>query len=172
MTKISIIVAIAENYAIGKNNRLLWHIPDDLKRFKKITTGHTIIMGKNTFLSLPAGPLPNRRNIVISDDKKDNFNGVVMAFSIEDAFAKCDTNYENFVIGGGMIYKQFLKYAEKLYLTKVNKSYDADTFFPEINFDEWEEVFNEKNSQELPEELDFTYLILSKKVNLGERNHI
>ena len=112
---VSIIVAIAENYAIGKDNDLLWHISDDLKRFKQITSGHKIIMGKNTFLSLPIRPLPNRISIVITDDKNDQYEGCIMAYSIEDALAKCEAGEECFVIGGGSIYRQFMPLADKLY---------------------------------------------------------
>lgn len=135
---ISIIVAIAENYAIGLDNKLLWHLSDDLKRFKKITTGHTMIMGRNTFLSLPNGALPNRRHIVISDIEGESFEGCEMAGSIDKAVTLAGENDECFVIGGGMVYKQFLPIAGKLYLTRVHQSFEADTFFPEIDFSEWE----------------------------------
>ena len=139
MKNISIIVAVAENWAIGKNNQLLFSLSDDLKRFKKITTGHTVVMGKKTFFSLPKGALPNRKNIVISDDRKDKFTGCEMAYSIEEAIEKCDPDEENFIIGGGMIYKQFFPVTNKLYLTQIHQSVEgADIFFPEINFDEWE----------------------------------
>jgi dihydrofolate reductase len=142
---ISIIVAIADNWAIGKNNELLFHIPGDLPRFKKITTGHTVIMGRNTFLSLPKGALPNRTNIVISDNLADNFKGCVMASSIEDALLKIsDNEQESFVIGGGMIYRQFLPIADKLYLTRVHLKPDADTFFPEIDFNLFKMIENEE----------------------------
>lgn len=128
MKKISIIVAIASNNAIGKNNQLLWHVPADMKYFKKITTGHTVIMGKNTFLSLPGGPLVNRRNIVISDDPDDHFKGCVTVNSINEAIELCDEEIECFVIGGASVYRQFLPFATRLYVTKVNKSFEADTF--------------------------------------------
>jgi dihydrofolate reductase len=134
---ISIIVAIASNRAIGKDNRLLWHLSDDLKRFKKLTTGHSLIMGRNTFLSLPSGPLPNRRHIVISDREEENFEGCEMARSIGEAIELAGTGEECFVIGGGMVYEQFLPLAGKLYLTQVHASFEADTFFPEIDFSQW-----------------------------------
>ncbi|RLD64422.1 MAG: dihydrofolate reductase [Bacteroidetes bacterium] len=137
MKNISIIVAIAENYAIGKDNELLWHISDDLKRFKKLTSGHTVIMGQNTFDSLPNGALPNRKNIVISFNKDLKIPGCIMAYSIEDAIKKCDTNEEVFVIGGGSIYKQFLEIADKIYLTLVHENFEADTFFPKIDSNKW-----------------------------------
>jgi len=134
---ISIIVAIAENMAIGKNNDLLWHIPEDLKRFKRITSGHTVIMGKRTFFSLPRRPLPNRRNIVITDMEGEEIEGCEMAYSIEDVISKCDPLEENFIIGGASVYKQFLPHAGRLYLTRVHKSYDGDVFFPEIDYSQW-----------------------------------
>ncbi len=140
---ISIIVAIAENNAIGKDNRLLWHISEDLKRFKKLTTGHTLIMGRNTFLSLPNGALPNRRHIVISDIPDERFERCEMAGSIEEAIQIAGDKEECFVIGGGMVYAQFLPVAGKLYLTQVHQSFDADTFFPEIDFQQWKALLTE-----------------------------
>lgn len=144
LQNISIIVAIASNRAIGKDNRLLWHLSDDLKRFKKLTTGHTLIMGRNTFLSLPNGALPRRRHIVISDIADEFFEGCEMARSIEEALALAGTREECFVIGGGMVYKQFLPLAGKLYLTQVHASFEADTFFPEIDFSQWKALASEE----------------------------
>jgi len=137
MKNISIIVAIAENYAIGKDNELLWHISDDLQRFKKLTSGHTVIMGQNTFDSLPNGALPKRTNIVITLNKELIIPGCIMAYSIEDAIKKCDLNHEVFVIGGGSIYKQFLEFVDKIYITLVHENFDADTFFPKIDSNKW-----------------------------------
>jgi len=134
---ISIIVAIAENYAIGKNNDLLWHIPEDLKRFRKLTTGHTVVMGKKTYESLPRRPLPNRVNIVISDDPEDQFDQCVMAGSIDDAINKLVPLDENFIIGGASVYRQLLPFCDRLYITWVHKSFEGDVFFPEIDFSEW-----------------------------------
>ena len=163
MTKnISIIVAIAQNNAIGKDNKLLWHISEDLKRFKKITTGHTILMGKNTFHSLPNGPLPNRVNIVITDVKNERFEGCEMAYSIEEALEKADPNKDIFIIGGGMIYKQFLPLANRLYLTVVHKDFEADTFFPSINYDEWKEISKESFEASGSNDFSYSYLILER----------
>jgi len=134
---ISIIVAIAENYAIGKNNDLLWHIPEDLKRFKRLTTGHTVVMGKKTWESLPRRPLPNRVNIVISDDPEDHFDQCVMAGSIEDAINKLVPSDESFIIGGASVYRQFLPFCDRLYITWVHKAFEGDVFFPELDFSEW-----------------------------------
>ncbi len=160
---ISIIVAIAENYAIGLNNDLLWHLSDDLKRFKKITTGHTIMMGRNTFLSLPNGALPNRRHIVISDIEGEHFDGCEMAGSIEEAITLAGDNDECFVIGGGMVYKQLLPVCRKLYLTRVHHSFEADTFFPEIDFSEWELSEEEKVPAGEKNEYAHTYGVYLRK---------
>ena len=144
LNNISIIVAIASNRAIGKDMRLLWHLSDDLKRFKILTTGHTLIMGRNTFLSLPNGALPNRRHIVISDMAGESFAGCEMAGSIEKAVQLAGTDEECFVIGGGMVYSQFLPLVGKLYLTQVHESFEADTFFPEIDFSQWKALVSEE----------------------------
>ena len=152
---ISIIVAIAENYAIGKDNDLLWHIPEDLKRFKRLTTGHTIIMGKRTYESLPKRPLPNRRSIIITDDPNDYFEGCVTVRSIEEVIGQCDPSEENFIIGGASVYKQFLPFADRLYLTTVHRSFAGDVFFPVINFDEW--VLKSEEDFPSDEHNDFSY---------------
>ncbi len=159
---ISIIVAIAKNFAIGKNNDLLFHLPNDLKHFKQITSGHSIIMGRNTLLSLPRWPLPNRRHIVITDKKDDVFPGCETVFSIEEAIDKVKNEEEAFVIGGGMIYKQFYPIAGKLYLTLVHQSFEADTFFPEINYPEWAEVAREDFHDE-KNNFNYSYLNLKRK---------
>ncbi|HAQ18955.1 MAG TPA: dihydrofolate reductase [Prolixibacteraceae bacterium] len=159
---ISIIVAIAQNFAIGKNNELLFHLPNDLKRFKQITTGFPVIMGRNTLLSLPNGALPNRRNIVITDNPNDKFDRCEMVFSVEEAIDAVKNETEAFIIGGGMIYRQFYPVAGKLYLTLVHRDFDADVFFPEIIYPEWEELsrqdlFDEKNG------FEYSYLNLKRK---------
>jgi dihydrofolate reductase len=160
---ISIIVAIAQNFAIGKNNELLFHLPNDLKRFKQITTGHPVIMGRNTLLSLPSGALPNRRNIVISDIPEEKFDRCEMVSSIEAAAAAVQDEKEAFIIGGGMIYRQFFPIAGKLYLTLVHRNFDADVYFPEIDFSEWEELFREDHSDE-KNGFEYSYLNLKRKI--------
>jgi dihydrofolate reductase len=160
---ISIIVAIAENYAIGKDNKLLWHISEDLKRFKKLTTGHTLIMGRNTFLSLPNGALPNRRHIVITDVEEEQFEGCEMAFSIDQAIMMAGDRDECFVIGGGMVYRQFLPLAGRLYLTQVHQSFEADTFFPTIDFSEWEKLHTETVDANEKNEYPHTYMEYVRK---------
>lgn len=143
---ISIIVAIAENYAIGQQGDLLCHLPDDLKHFKQITSGCTVIMGKRTFFSLPRHPLPNRRNIVITDIAGEQFEGAEAAYSIDEAIRMADRDKENFIIGGGMVYRQFMPLADKLYITHIHHSWpDADTFFPEISPDTWKQTSAERH---------------------------
>jgi len=159
MKPISIIVAIAQNHAIGKDNQLLWHIPADLKRFKKLTTGHTIVMGKRTFESLPTRPLPNRRSVVITDIPGEEIKGCTMAYSIDEAIAKMDEDKENFIIGGGSVYRQFLPLADQLYLTIVTKNYEADTFL-EIDLKEWETIEREDHPNEEP---PYYYINLKRK---------
>lgn len=161
--QISIIVAIAQNNAIGKDNDLLWHLSGDLKRFKELTTGHTIVMGKRTFESLPVRPLPNRKSIVITDVEGEQIPGCVMAYSIEDAVNKCDANDENFIIGGGSVYRQFMPIADKLYLTVVHKDFEADTFYPEINFDEWQAIEKQENISDEKSGLTYSYIIYIRK---------
>jgi dihydrofolate reductase len=153
---ISIIVAIAENLAIGRNNDLLWHIPEDLKRFKRITSGHSVIMGKRTYLSLPRRPLPNRRNIVITDVQGENFNGCEMAYSIKEVLDLCKPGEEYFIIGGASVYKQFLPYTNRLYLTRVHEKFEGDVFFPEIDFSQWKLISQEEFTPDDQNDLRYT----------------
>lgn len=135
---ISIIVAIAENYAIGKKGDLLCHMPTDLKHFKDITSGKTVMMGERTFFSLPKHPLPNRRNIVLTDVAGKTFEGAEAVYSIDEMVKCIQGEEEAFVIGGGMVYRQMMPLADKLYITHIHHSWeDADTFFPEIKESEW-----------------------------------
>ena len=159
---ISMIVAMAQNGAIGKDNNLLFHLSGDLKRFKAITTGHTIIMGRKTLLSLPKWPLPNRRHIIISSDPNAEFEGCETVNSIEEAIAKVEGEEEAFVIGGGSIYEQFYPLSSKLYLTKVHQDFEGDTYFNIFREDDWavesrEDLFDEKNK------FNYSYINLSRK---------
>ena len=154
--RINIIVAIAENRAIGKDNQLLWHLSNDLKHFKEVTSGKCVIMGHNTYLSLPGQrPLPKRRNVIISDRLDEAPEGFEMVTSIPDALELVKDEEEVFIMGGGMIYAQFLPMADRLYLTRVEKRFEADTFFPYINFDEWELI--DLNVIDDDEQAGFTY---------------
>ena len=135
---ISIIVAIDKNNGIGRKGDQLAYISGDLKRFKALTTGHTIIMGRKTFEALPKGALPNRRNIVITRQKDYKAPGCDVFTTIEDALNSCEKDEELFVIGGGEIYNAFLPVANKVYLTVINHAFDGvDTFFPELNEKKW-----------------------------------
>ena len=155
---ISIIVAIAENYAIGKKGDLLCHMPADLKHFKEITSGHTVMMGERTFLSLPKHPLPNRRNIVLTDVKGKTFEGAETVYSMEELRAKVSPDEEAFVIGGGMVYKQAMEFADKLYITHIHQSWeDADTFFPEIDPKIWKQLSAERHSADDKNPYDYTF---------------
>lgn len=141
MSKVSIIAAIADNYAIGKNNKLPWHLPADLKHFKDLTTGHTIIMGKRTFESLPNGPLPNRKNIVLRSILSDGITeGYFEADSLEEALELAEKETQIFIIGGSTVYKQCLNKVDSMYITWVHEKFDADAFFPDIDLSQWEEV--------------------------------
>jgi dihydrofolate reductase len=150
---ISIISAVAENLAIGKNNQLLWHIPEDLQHFKKLTTGHPIIMGERTFHSI-GKTLPNRTNIILSDRMDLLIDGAIVCHSFEEALEKAkETNpAEIFIIGGGSVYRQALPMADKLYLTIVEGEYEADTFFPE-----YEHLFTKKISEVTHENYHFRF---------------
>jgi len=141
---VSIIVATGRNNEIGKNGGLLCHLPADLKHFKEITSGHPVIMGRKTFQSLPKGPLPNRRNIVISRNPNLKIEGVEVYSSLDYAFIKLIDEDEVFIIGGAQIYEQALPIADKIYLTKINASFpEADVFFPQIDFSVWREADRE-----------------------------
>lgn len=160
---ISIIVAIAENNAIGKDNKLLWHISSDMKRFKRITTGHKVIMGRNTYLSLPVRPLSGRTNILLSDKPDEKFEGCTMVNSIQQALEMCPPEEECFVIGGAMIYRQFFRFAKKLYITRLFKSFEADTFFPEIDPEEWNEISREDFGPDAENNFFHAYIIYERK---------
>ncbi len=155
---ISIIVAVAENYAIGKKGDLLCHMPADLKHFKEITSGKTVLMGERTFFSLPKHPLPNRRNIVLTDVAGKTFEGAEAVYSIEELVAKVPANEEAFVIGGGMVYRQMMPLADKLYITHIHHSWeDADTFFPEIDAGVWKQLSAERHSADDKNPFDYTF---------------
>ena len=132
-TNLSIIVAVAQNLAIGKDNDLIWHLSDDLKRFKSLTSGHAVIMGRNTWNSLPRRPLPKRRNIVVTHDRDFCDEGAVIAHSIQQAIQFVADEDEAFIMGGASLYRQFLPFVNKLYVTWVYRDFEADVFFPVID---------------------------------------
>lgn len=157
--RISMIVAVDEARAIGKNNQLLWFIPADLKRFKEITTGHVVIMGENTYRSI-GKPLPNRTNIVVTLNREFHPEGCLPVYSLEQALsvAREHETEEIFIIGGASIYKQFLPMTERLYLTLVKGQHEADTFFPD--YSEFKKVISQEEGSS--EEYQYTYFILEK----------
>ena len=163
---ITLIAAAAENNALGKNNEMIWHLPDDFKRFKKLTSGHVIILGRKTYESLD-GPLPNRKHIIITRQKdyaeKVDADCCIVVDSIEDAIAKTPSDEENFVIGGGEIYKLALPLADKIELTRVHDTFDAEAFFPEFSTDNWKLVNEEYHPKDEKHKTDFTYQTFLKK---------
>ncbi|MGD9994521.1 MAG: dihydrofolate reductase [Salinivirgaceae bacterium] len=164
MAKIlSLIVAVAADNGIGYKNDLLTHISADLKRFKQITSGHAIIMGRNTWLSLPKRPLPNRTNIVLTSQSGAIFESAVVVHSLAEALAACPDNQESFVIGGATIYEQFFPLVQKLYLTKIHHTFPADTFLPEINEKEWNVVSNTPVTNDEQAGVSYSFVDLERK---------
>ena len=163
---ITLIAAAAENNALGKDNEMIWHLPDDFKRFKKLTSGHIVILGRKTYESLN-GPLPNRKHIIITRQKNyaDNVDSdcCIVVDSIEEAIAKTNPDEENFVIGGGEIYNLALPLADKIELTRVHGTFDAEAFFPEFNTDNWDLVNEEYHPKDEKHKVDFTYQTFLKK---------
>ena len=156
---LSIIVAKARNNVIGKDNKLIWHIPEDLKRFKNLTTGHTIIMGRKTFESL-GRVLPNRHHVVLSRDKDfnvDNENVEVLSdISLLEKYMNDEE--EHFVIGGATIYKILMPYCKKMYVTEINEDFDGDVTFPEIDMNKWKVVKREKGLKDEKNPFDYEYV--------------
>ena len=134
---ISIIAAVDEEMGMGKNNQIPWHLSDDLRRFKKITMGHCVIMGRNTYESLPVKPLPGRTNMVLTSQRQLSFKGCITADSVQDALDACRDAGEIFIIGGARVYEDFLPFADKIYLTRLRGTFGADRFFPAIKASDW-----------------------------------
>ena len=160
---ISIIVAVSEDWGIGRGNDLLWHIPEDLKRFKRLTYGNTIIMGKKTWESLPRRPLSGRKNIVLTDDPQELIDHSITAYSIEDALSKCENGEEVFVIGGGSVYRQFMPIADRLYITHVHRKAYADVYFPEIDLAIWEIIEEAEFMADEEGGISYSYVIYERK---------
>lgn len=153
---ITIIAATAQNNALGKDNKLIWHLSDDLKRFKSLTLDGFIIMGRKTFESLP-GILPKRKHIVITRNPEFRQEGVVVVQSLEQALEVVPSDEVAFVVGGGEIYAQTINIADKIELTRVHHDFEADTFFPEIDLDKWELVSSEFHPKDEKHQYDFTF---------------
>jgi|TARA_B110000238_G_scaffold14527_1_gene14213 dihydrofolate reductase len=153
---ITIIAAAGSNNELGKDNDLVWHLPDDFKRFKKLTTGHHIIMGRKTFQSFPK-PLPNRVHLVITRNKDYHPEGAIIVHSMAEALEVAKNDNQAFIIGGGEIYKIGMEIADKIELTRVNGSFEADTFFPEISSENWKLASEEFHLKDEKHKFDFSY---------------
>lgn len=163
-SEVTIIVAAAENNAIGLGNKLIWHLSDDLKRFKSLTSGHYIIMGRKTFESFPK-PLPNRTHVVITRQKDYKApEGVIIVHSIEDAIDAAKNDVQPFIIGGGQIYKQSLdnNLVDKIELTRVHEDFEADAFFPKIDTTKWKETDNVFNKKDAEHDYEFSFITYEK----------
>ena len=159
---IVMIAAVAENNALGKNNELVWHLPNDFKRFKELTSEHYIIMGRKTFESFPK-PLPNRTHVVITRQENYQPEGCIVVNSIENAIKACPENEIIYIIGGGEIYNQGLAFSDKIEITKVHAEFEADAFFPEVKAEEWELVQSDFNAKDEKHLYDYTYQTFVKK---------
>lgn len=162
--RISLIVAVAQNGVIGHDNQLIWHLPDDLKQFKRLTTGHPIIMGRKTFESI-GKPLPNRTSIVITRSKNWCFEGVVVVNSVEEALeaARQTGTDEAFVIGGAEIYRVTLPLANKIYLTEVKADFEGDAHFVIPNLEDWQEISRMAHAQDEKHAVAFDFVELVRK---------
>ncbi|UJH69254.1 dihydrofolate reductase [Allomuricauda sp. SCSIO 65647] len=163
MSKLIIIAAAGENNALGINNDLPWHLPDDFKRFKQLTSGHKIIMGRKTLESFPK-PLPNREHIVVTSQKNysPKFECRVV-HSLEEAIALTKKDERSFIIGGGEIYRQSMDFATHIELTRIHADFEADTFFPKVDLNVWQLVKQEYHPKDERHQYDFTYLTYTKK---------
>ncbi|WKD85927.1 Dihydrofolate reductase [Polaribacter huanghezhanensis] len=164
MSTITIIAAIANNNALGKDNDLIWHLPVDLKRFKKVTSGHHILMGRNTFESI-GKPLPNRTTVIITRNKNYQAEGCIVVDSIEKAIEVAKEDAQIFIIGGAQIYKQAMasNLVDQLDITQVHQSFDADVFFPEIDSKIWYEIAREDFSSDEKNKYDYSFISYQKR---------
>lgn len=162
---ISIIVAVAKNHAIGKDNKLLWHLSEDLKYFKRTTSGHPVVMGWNTYLSVGGKPFPNRRNIIVNNTMKDEIrDGIEIYSALDRALENAQTtDSEVFVIGGGMMYRTSMPVADRLYITEVEVTVeDADTFFPDIDPKLWKETSRSDKMHDEKTGYDFYFVVYDR----------
>lgn len=161
---LSIIVAVAENNVIGKDNKLIWHLPEDLKRFKRLTTGHTIIMGRKTFESL-GRVLPNRKHVILCNDMEMNIDDENVEILEDISMLKeyIDSEEEHFIIGGATIYKLLMPYANKLYLTLIHEEFDGDVYFPEIEEKDWKVIDREQGLKNEENPFEYEYITFERK---------
>ncbi len=164
MSTISLICALAQNRAIGRKQELLWHLPNDMKRFKELTVGHIVVMGRRTFESLPKGALPNRKNIVLTSMPEAMGVTSIACSSLDEAVQFSENDKEIYIIGGFGVYQEALGIADKMYLTYVHATFeDADTFFPEVNYDEWEEVSRKEFKADEKHAYDYSFVEYVRK---------
>ncbi|WP_408006226.1 dihydrofolate reductase [Pseudalkalibacillus sp. A8] len=157
---ISLLLAMGKNRVIGKDNDLPWHLPEDLKWFRRVSTGHTVIMGRRTYESI-GKPLPNRKNVIVTNDKNYQAEGCIVTHSIDEALQQ--DGDEQIVIGGTNVFKQVLDRAERIYLTYIDEEFDGDTFFPEIDESEWELKSKEKGIKNEKNPYDYYFMIYERK---------
>lgn len=159
---LTMIAAAAKNDALGKDNDLIWHISEDLKRFKRLTSGHAIIMGRKTFESMPKA-LPNRTNIVLTNKKDYQPEEAIVVHTIEDALNLVKDDTQPFIIGGGEIYRLFMPYCDRIELTRVHHNFEADVFFPKIDLNQWKEIARENIDATKEQPYHYSYITFEKK---------
>ena len=162
MCKVSIIVAVSKNNVIGKDNQLIWHLPADLKHFKKLTTGHHIIMGRKTFESIGKA-LPNRVSVIITRQKNYKQENCIITHSLKEAINKAKEDTEIFIIGGASIYEEAIKLSDKIYLTSIDDNFEGDTFFPTINWSEWEKIEEQKFEADKKNKYNYSFITFENK---------
>lgn len=160
--KIALIAVLDEKNGIGKNNKLLCHLPADLKRFKQLTTGHSIVMGRKTFESLPGGALPNRKNIVITRNKSYTSENIFTIGNTTELFELCKKDELIYIIGGEEIYKLFIHYADILHITRIHHQFDADAFFPAFTDKNWKLIENEMHQPDEKNKFPYTFQVYTK----------
>jgi dihydrofolate reductase len=164
------IAAAGENNELGKDNQLVWHLPDDFKRFKALTSGHYIIMGRKTFESFPK-PLPNRTHVIITRQKDYKVDGCIVVNSVKKALEIIPTEEDVYIIGGAEIYNQSIDLSDKIELTRVHGNFEADVFFPEINSKDWKLSFEEFHPKDEKHNFDFTFqTYIKKQITTNEFN--
>jgi len=166
--RLSLLVAMARNRVIGRNNKLPWHLPADLKRFKFLTMGQTIVMGRKTYESI-GRPLPGRANIIVTRQTGYEVPGAIVVNTIDDALLICErtgsSNGENFIIGGEELYRQTLKICQRIYITEIQRDFEGDAFFPEFDPNEWEETQRDRHISENDTNLEYHFVVLDRKVS-------
>jgi dihydrofolate reductase len=160
---LNILVAADENNGIGKDNQLLWYLPADLKLFKQLSSGHTVIMGRKTYDSIGKS-LPNRRNIVVTRQVHLDIPGCEVAHSLQQAIAMCENDETTFIVGGAEIYRQAIAQCDRIFLTRVHHQFEADAFFPELDPTIWKEIERKDHPADAKHKFAYSFLVYSKKV--------